>query len=345
MSDNQETKPKVKPITIASRGSKLALWQANYVRGLFESHGFEVKIDVIKTTGDRIQDRFLHEIGGKGLFVKEIEQALLDKKAHLAIHSLKDLPAKTPTPFSLAAILKRHEPTDVLIFKKEYAEKIGLEKGCGKIAEVLTAKQIKELGKITIATGSLRRNSLLKEASKEIEVIPIRGNVDTRLDKLEASNWHGLILAEASLERLNLRDEVYLKRLDPEWFTPSAAQGALVIETRSDEELCQWIGSLGCEKARRDVTIERLILEKLGGDCTMPFGCYFSENESESAPDNKILTGAAVILDNEGNSCRGSLTINLSENLTNAEIADKMLDVLKANGANKVLKEINLPSI
>jgi hydroxymethylbilane synthase len=320
-------------LTIGSRGSMLALWQADYVQSMLKNQGVTSNINVIKTTGDRIQDRFLHEIGGKGLFVKEIEQALLDQTADLAIHSLKDLPAKTPAAFTLAAILKRHLPTDVLIFKKEFAQKTDLPEG------MITREKMASFGKVSIATGSLRRSSLLKEASSQINVVPIRGNVDTRLRKLEESEWHGLILAEASLERLNLKSGLVFRTLDPDWFVPSPAQGALAIETlKSKPELSDWINNLGCQETRFHVELERLILERLGGDCTMPFGCYFRHKE------NKLI-GDAIILNENGDNCRSRISLDQSENYDTHSIVKQMLDELKDNGANKILTDLKLKTI
>ena len=165
-------------IKIATRGSKLALWQANYVSSMLRDLGIEAELNIIKTQGDRVQDRFLHEIGGKGLFVKELETSMLNGETDLAVHSLKDLPAVTPEPFVLPAILKRHNPVDAIIFKPESFKRLGI------IDKTLSKDHFRDMGEVTIATSSLRRQSLFKGVSKNIKLEAVRGNVDTRIRKL-----------------------------------------------------------------------------------------------------------------------------------------------------------------
>ncbi len=320
-----------KNLVIASRGSKLALWQADYVKTLLSQQGWSADIQVIKTTGDRVQDRFLHEIGGKGLFVREIEEALLAKRADLAIHSLKDLPAKTPAAFRLAAVLKRHQPTDILIWNpKRYYQTTPAPKQISK-------SELQSAGVLTIATGSLRRTCLLKNANPEIEVIGIRGNVDTRLQKLESSQWDALILAEASLERLDLLPSLKYSRLDPSWFTPSAAQGALVIETLADSSVASVVSPIDCKLTHFHVDIERHVLEFLGGDCTMPFGCYVSSAHGR-------LTADAVILNMQGECVRAQVQWPLAAVSSPRSHAMEIVAALRTNGAEKILRDLNIKS-
>jgi hydroxymethylbilane synthase len=320
-----------KKLTIASRGSKLALWQAEYVKSLLAKQGVASEILVIKTTGDRIQDRFLHEIGGKGLFVREIEDALAEKKADLAVHSLKDLPAETPAPFQLTAVLKRHLPTDILIWnpRKHYQTT--------PAPAMIDDKKINAMGPLTIATGSLRRACLLKYASKNIRVEPIRGNVDTRIQKLGDSEWDALILAEASLERLGMLESVKASRLDPAWFTPSSAQGALVIETLKNSAIIPLIAGLGCATTFFHVGIERLVLGRLGGDCTMPFGCYVSK-------DADTLTADAVILNMAGIPVRARLRWPAIPAKSIEAYAQEIVEELRKNGAEKILTDLGIKS-
>ncbi|MDB2447211.1 hydroxymethylbilane synthase [bacterium] len=322
--------------TIASRGSKLAMWQAKHVQSLLKDKKVDADILEVQTTGDKVQDRFLHEIGGKGLFVKEVEQALLDGKAHLAIHSLKDLPVKTPEPFELTTILKRHSPYDAMIFRKDSAQRVNL-----KPELVIGKEDIMLMGDLTVATGSLRRSSLLKEASNTVKVLGIRGNVDTRLQKLvDNKEWDAIILAEASLDRLGLGADLVVKRLDPEWFVPSASQGALVIETKKDGPLNRVIKELDCETSHRMIDIERKILEELGGDCTMPFGCHFSFEKRDGSTD--VLVGRTVILAEDGTSARADLAIPVEYDLPQEKIVLETLKRLKDDGGVSIIDKLKI---
>lgn len=295
---------------IATRGSQLALWQTQHVQKLLKELGVHSEVNIIKTKGDLIQNRFLHEIGGKGLFVKELEQAMLEGQADLAVHSLKDLPAKTPQGFVLAAILKRHSARDVVILNE--SSKIPLSN------TLLSPKEVSDLGGITLATASLRRQSLLKSISKSISLKPVRGNVDTRIRKLKESDWDGIVLAKAALDRLSLTD-IPNRVLDPHWFTSSPAQGALAIECREDHPIREVLEHLDDKESRLAVTIERKVLEELGGDCTMPIGCYISEE-----PDGAY--GHCKVLDYDG---------KLAE--TKKRLSDRILDLDVDSSVNSIL--------
>ena len=236
---------------------------------LFNADNHKTELNVIKTKGDRVQNRFLHEIGGKGLFVRELETSMIEGLTDIGVHSLKDLPAKTPEPFTLAAIMKRHEVADALIVSDELYEKIATR--FGKNARI-SAAILKDLGKISIATASLRRQSLLKGASDQIEVVPVRGNVDTRIQKRKDNSWDALILAGASLERLQINEPHFL--FDTDWFTPSPAQGALALECVKGSFAEPIIASLSDKRTYHCAAIERKVLELLGGDCTMPLGFF-----------------------------------------------------------------------
>lgn len=319
---------------IASRGSKLALWQANHVKTLLSGLGLESTILEIKTTGDRIQDRFLHEIGGKGVFIREIEEAMLQDKAELGIHSLKDLPAVVPEPFTLAAILKRHSHHDVIIFSKKTAKRLSLPDRFVKKEDIML------WGKLKIATGSLRRMALLKGASNTVEVLPLRGNVDTRLRKLEDEGYDAIILAEASLDRLSLKDHYECRVLDPVWFVPSPAQGALAIETKKDCSSLTTISKLGCEETTRLVNLERGILKALGADCTLPVGVHFTFQSRQDT--TRVLEGRAVILSTSGKEARAEICIPQDYSLSDERIMTEIMAKLRAAGGEHVMAELGL---
>jgi hydroxymethylbilane synthase len=320
-----KTYPKAR---IATRGSQLALWQANYVSDLLKDHGLDVALNVIKTTGDRVQDRFLHEMGGKGLFVRELEEALRSNEADLAVHSLKDLPAKIPAGFTLPAILKRHIPNDVIIFhpRKNHMER--LSKG-----PLISRDELKALGPLTIATASLRRQSLLRGLHSGIQMVAVRGNVDTRIRKLGESDWDALILAGASLERLGLTGLSY-RMIDLNWFIPCAAQGALAIETTESSVFRPLLAQLKDPRTFACATLERKVLELLGGDCTMPFGAFFHYDETL-----RKTKATAVVLDYEGNEVRVERHfVQAPEYLTIEETARDVIDALEAAGVEQILR-------
>jgi hydroxymethylbilane synthase len=320
-----------KKIRIATRGSQLALWQANYVSGLLQQQGITSELVTIKTTGDRVQDRFLHEIGGKGLFVRELEKAMDNGDADIAVHSLKDLPAKTPEGFLLPAILKRHNPHDAMIFKPATYERLAPAEG------PLKPGDLKDMGAMTIATSSLRRQALLKALQCPLKMVPVRGNVDTRLEKLKAENWDALILAAASLERLGLNELPY-RLMATDWYVPCAAQGALAIECPKGsphESVLRLLTDPATEKA---ATIERRILAELGGDCTMPFGAFITHDAAQNQS-----TIHAVVLDYEGHEARyceafpGQVT-----ELNTETVVANTIKGLKADGLKPILKALDV---
>ena len=242
---------------IGTRGSKLALVQAEFVRDCLKEHypqdQFELKI--IKTRGDKIQNKALSAIGDKGLFVKEIEQELLSGKIHLAVHSMKDMPGELPEGLCFAKAWKREDPRDVLVLRK--------------------AKSLQELPEhATIGTGSKRRAYQLQAMRPDLEIVDIRGNVDTRLAKMETQKLDGIVLAAAGLKRLH-REDVITQYLDPNEMIPATTQGTLAIELPMDAtELLEKINALSDEKNECVTRTERLFLEQIGGDCHMPIGGY-----------------------------------------------------------------------
>jgi hydroxymethylbilane synthase len=242
-------------LRIGSRGSQLALWQANHISALLRERGHQVEIEIIKTTGDKITDVALAKVGTKGMFTKEIEEALAAGRVDLAVHSLKDLPTEIPPDFEIAAITQRENPRDVLVSKKHAS--------------------IKELPqRARVGTSSLRRQAQLKALRPDLEIYPLRGNVDTRLRKLEAGDYEAIILAAAGVNRLGLT--ALVKQIIPaEIMCPAAGQGALGIEIRKgDEAIRQHLSFLDDSAARQTTTAERALLNKLGGGCQVPIGAF-----------------------------------------------------------------------
>jgi len=242
-------------LRIGSRGSQLALWQANHIATLLREHGHEITLEIIKTTGDKILDVSLAKVGTKGMFTKEIEEALADGRVDLAVHSLKDLPTEVTSGFHIVAITKRENPCDVLVAKR-YAEIQALPHG-GRIG-----------------TSSLRRQAQLKVLRPDLDIQPLRGNVDTRLRKLESGEYDAIILAAAGVNRLGLT--ALAKQVIPaDIMCPAAGQGALGIEIRKgDHNTEQHLKFLDDSSARRTTTCERALLSKLGGGCQVPIGAF-----------------------------------------------------------------------
>lgn len=322
-----------KTLTIATRGSQLALWQANHVASLLATSGLPCVTSILKTTADRIQDRPLHELGGKGLFVKELEEALLTGEADLAVHSLKDMPARLDPRFALPCILKRHQAGDLLILRKDVGTKLGLPVLDSPAS--WQAKQLSALPPLKIGTGSLRRQALLRQVAPQLTPVGIRGNVDTRLRKLAEGHWDAIILAEASIERLAISGLVSV-RLDPAWFVPCAGQGALALETLSANS---WLRDRLMHFAHADtaiaVTIERRVLAELGGDCNMPFGCYVYR-------DAYGWHGRAAVYDTQGQAAISTCSLADADFSTDA-LSNNLRQGLRAAGAAKILRTLGLP--
>ena len=242
-------------LRIGSRGSQLALWQANHIATLLREHGHQVGLEIIKTTGDKITDVALAKVGTKGMFTKEIEEALADGRVDLAVHSLKDLPTEIPLGFEIAAITKRENPRDVFCSCK-FQTIVELPRGA------------------RVGTSSLRRQAQLKAMRPDLDIHPLRGNVDTRLRKLEAGEYDAIILAAAGLNRLG-KTELVRQIIPAEVMCPAAGQGALGIEIRAgDSQTRQQLAFLDDPAARATTTCERALLNKLGGGCQVPIGAF-----------------------------------------------------------------------
>jgi hydroxymethylbilane synthase len=239
-------------LVIGSRGSKLALWQAHWVKARLEELGCECRIEIIHTTGDKITDVALSKVGTKGLFTKEIEEALLAGSIDLAVHSLKDMPTEVPAGLTLAAMPVREDPRDAVV---------------GKTLAQLPAGA-------RVGTSSLRRSAQLRALRADLGIENIRGNVDTRLRKLDEGQYDAILLASAGLRRLGWQDRI-AEVLEPEVMCPAVGQGALTIETRNDGGTAFQICSrLDHEATRIAVTAERAVLATLGGGCQVPIGAH-----------------------------------------------------------------------
>lgn len=240
-------------IVIGSRGSQLALWQAHHIASLLN---VETRIEIIKTTGDKIQDVPLSQVGGKGLFTKEIEEALLDHRIDLAVHSLKDMPSELPAGLILSAIPEREDPRDALL-----------------------GAPLKEGSRV--GTSSLRRTVQLKAMHRGVSIETLRGNVNTRIRKLDEGQYDTIILAAAGLRRLGWADRI-AELIPVDVMIPAVGQGALAIETRDDQGKAHRIAqTLEHEASRTTITAERAFLAVFGGGCQVPIGAHATIHGSE----------------------------------------------------------------
>ena len=299
-------------LRIASRGSQLALWQANHVADLLRQNGHQVSIEVIKTTGDKILDVALAKVGTKGMFTKEIEEALAAARADIAVHSLKDVPTELDPAFELGAILKREDARDAFVSLK-FASIAALPQGA------------------RVGTSSLRRQAQIKALRPDVEIVTLRGNVDTRLRKLEVGEYDAIILAHAGLKRLGKTENIRAV-LSPELMCPAAGQGAVAIEIRvGDEAAHAAVGAIGDALARAMTTCERACLLALGGGCQVPIGAY-----AVVAGDKLSLT--AVVARPDGRDVIRRVAngpLDAPEQLGN-EVAQGLLE----RGARRILADI-----
>jgi hydroxymethylbilane synthase len=239
-------------LTIGSRGSQLALWQAHWIQARLEKLGEECRIEIIRTTGDNIAEVALSQVGTKGLFTKEIEEALLAGSIDVAVHSLKDMPTAIPAGLTLAAIPEREDPRDALI-----------------------GRALEDLAKgARVGTGSLRRAAQLRARRPDLQIEDIRGNVDTRLRKLDEGRYDAIVLASAGLRRLGWENRI-TELFNPTVICPAVGQGALAVETRDDSGVAFKIAKrLEHAETRAAVTSERAVLASLGGGCQAPIGAH-----------------------------------------------------------------------
>lgn len=304
-----------KHIVIGTRGSQLALWQANFIKSEIERlfPELDVELNIIKTTGDRITDRPLAMVGGKGLFVKEIETALLNKDIDLAVHSMKDMPGELPDGLTIGAIPERENPFDVLISKDNK-----------KLSEYQPGAKI--------GTSSLRRSSQILHVRPDVKIESIRGNLDTRIKKLEAGDYDAIVLAAAGLRRLG-QEDVITEYLDETVMTPAVGQGALCIETReNDEDIALIMEKLDHAETNVCVTGERAFLKQIEGSCHIPVACF-----GKIVGEGVQLT--AVVASEDGQDViKESMISSLNEIEKNGQtLADRILD----KGGKKILECLN----
>ncbi len=302
-------------LVLGTRGSALALRQARYIQERLERVGFTVELEKISTTGDRNLDLPLSKIGDKALFTKEIDLALLDGRIQIAVHSLKDLPTRLPEGVRLAAVTDREDPRDAFVAHRRVS---------GPLADLPSGA--------VLATSSLRRSAQLKAWRRDLHVVSVRGNVDTRLEKLDADDWHGLILAYAGLRRLGLEGRVR-EIIDTNVMLPAVGQGALgIVCATADEHVYAILHDVFHHAATGFGTAaERSMLRALEGGCSVPVGAL-----GHVVNDQMTLTGAVVSLDGS-RCCRAEVSgpTEAAERL-GLELAELLL----SQGADAILKEI-----
>lgn len=304
-----------KKITIGTRGSKLALWQAEWVRSEIEKRnpGLKVELRKIKTTGDKITDVPLAKVGGKGLFVKEIEESLLRGESDLAVHSMKDMPTALPDGLHIGAILVREDPRDAFITRDGKGTFMGLPEGA------------------TVGTSSLRRSSQLLAARPDLRITSLRGNLDTRLRKLDEGQFDAIILAAAGVKRLGFSKRI-TETLDTELSLPAIAQGAVGIECRKDDDFINsLIAPLNHAETATCVKAERAFLAKLEGGCQVPIAAH------------AILKDGTLVMEGLVGSVSGEVILKGRREGPREEAASigvSLAEELLGRGADKILAEV-----
>lgn len=298
-----------KPLRIGTRGSKLALAQANLVKDILAKKGIPTEIKIIKTSGDAFTDRPLHEVQGFGVFVREIDDSMLSGEIDIAVHSMKDVPTERPNELTIAAVMKRDSPYDFLLTRNE--------------------TKLKDLpeGSI-IGTTSLRRRAQLTRSRPGLIIKELRGNIDTRLRKLKEGQYDGIFLAEAGLERMKW--DLPGERLNPDDFVPSANQGTVVIVTRRDSDAEKAARELNDDKTRLETRIERIIIGILGGGCLVPIGAFAQTEGTEIHVRTEVL------------SVDGKRCVKIDEFINPAEYekeAERIGNELNRKGGGKLVDE------
>jgi len=297
-------------IVIGSRGSQLALWQAHHIARILQQLGEETRLEIIRTTGDKITGVPLAQVGGKGLFTKEIEEALLAGAIDLAVHSLKDVPAELPEGLILAAFPEREDPRDALIGKS--------------LSDLQSGDRI--------GTSSLRRSAQLNSLSRGFVIEMLRGNVDTRLRKLDEGQYDSIVLAASGLRRLGWADRIR-EVLDPDVMCPAVGQGALAIETRDDggraREIARRLDHLNTRQA---VTAERALLARLEGGCQVPIGAHATVGQTPAGLSAMVDLRAIVASPDGTRVIKGSLSGE-----DPAALGERLAEQLLQAGAREIL--------
>ncbi|HMD42101.1 MAG TPA: hydroxymethylbilane synthase [Candidatus Acidoferrum sp.] len=304
----------MKPLRIGSRGSILARWQAEFIRKqLFQVTGVEAEIIIIKTSGDRMQQSPLTQIGGKGIFIKELEEALLDESIDLAVHSVKDIPTDIPSRLCFPAVCRRDDVRDCLI------------SNAGATLENLKPGA-------RVGTSSLRRQAQIRHVRRDLDIRELRGNVDTRLRKVESGEYDAIVLSKAGLDRLGWSHKI-TEALSPEISLPAVGQGAISIEARlKDEESNQILGKLDDVETRTAIIAERALLSALEGGCQLPLGAWARIEREE-------LVMEAVVCSVDGAQyVRHRATAPPDQA---AQLGEQMARLLIEGGARNILEEVN----
>ena len=305
----------IRKLTIGTRGSQLAMWQTNWVRSEIESRhsDIEIEIQVISTKGDRVLDVSLPKLGeqGKGLFTKELEEAIFEHRVDLAVHSLKDLPTELPAGLHIGAICEREDVRDALVAR-------GAIKSFDQLAQ-----------RALIGTSSLRRQAQLRAVRPDLVIEPIRGNVDTRLRKLDEGQYDAIVLAAAGLHRLGHRDRI-TEHLSEDLMLPAVGQGALAIETREDDAAtAEIIHELNHETTRLACEAERVFLKGLGGGCLVPIAAH-------ATIEADVMTLSGLVASPDGLEVVRAKKSGPSPDA--ALLGQQLADELLARGAARILR-------
>ncbi|MGC2530017.1 MAG: hydroxymethylbilane synthase [Candidatus Acidiferrum sp.] len=301
-------------LRIGTRGSLLAKWQAEFVRKqLFAGAGVEAEIVIIKTQGDKLQMSPLSQIGGKGIFIKELEEALLEEKIDLAVHSVKDVPTDTPSRLMFPAVCRREDVRDCLVGANG--------------ATLATLRQGARIG-----TGSLRRQAQLRHVRPDLDVRDLRGNVDTRLRKVESGEYEAVMLAKAGLDRLGWSARI-TEIMAPETFLPAVGQGAVAVECRlRDTEAAEMVAGLDDAETRTAIIAERSLLAALHGGCQAPLGAWARIERGE-------LVMEACVCSVDGSQYVKQRATSAPEQA--AELGGQMANLLVEAGAQEILEEVS----
>ena len=329
-------------IKIGSRGSDLALWQANFVKNQLENLGQEVEINIIKTKGDKIQHLSFDKIEGKGFFTKEIEQALLEKKVDLAVHSHKDLETNSPSGLSVVAVSEREDPSELLLINKDavdHTQLWDLKKGA------------------IVGTSSARRKSQMLFFREDVTIKDLRGNVPTRVEKLKNRNYDAILLAYAGVSRLGLNlSDFHVVKLPVKWFIPAPAQGVLALQIReNDYRLKELLNKINSDYTQQEISIERKVLNLLDGGCQLPLGVYCQKKNNQTntwvsivKPGEKSIfrfhkknTSAIELVRLINRQFKNDKNVFISRNLTDQSFFTKSLKDHKINVIGNSLIEIN----
>jgi len=304
----------MKALRIGTRGSMLAKWQAEYVRKLiFQKTGVDAEIVIIKTTGDKLQTAPFSQIGGKGVFTKELEEALLDDVVDLAVHSVKDIPTDVPSRLCFPAVCRREDVRDCLVGANG--------------ATLATLRQGARVG-----TSSLRRQSQIRHLRPDLDIRDLRGNVDTRLKKVDSGEYEAVMLAKAGLDRLGLSGRI-TEVMQPESFLPAVGQGAIAIQARlRDEEMGEALGVLDDSPTRQAIMAERALLAMLEGGCQVPLGAWARVERAELVMD-------AVVCSPDGMQRVAQRATGSPEQAR--ELGQRLAQMLVDAGAGSILEEVS----